>query len=233
MIKVRKSEERGHANHGWLDSYHTFSFANYYDPQNMGFRDLRVINQDKVDAGMGFGAHPHNNMEIISYVLEGKLAHKDSMGTSSVIVPGDVQRMSAGTGVVHSEFNNSENDDVRFLQIWILPEEKNIKPSYAQKNFDRNTKLNNLKLIVSKNGDEESITINQDMNLYSSILETNKELNYEVPDNRYVWLHVTSGKVRVNNEFELGLGDAISVSNEKSLNIVAIDESEFLLFDLK
>lgn len=233
MIKVRKSEDRGHANHGWLDSYHTFSFANYYDPENMGFRDLRVINQDKVDAGMGFGSHPHSNMEIISYVLEGELAHKDSMGTSSVIVPGDVQRMSAGTGVVHSEFNNSKENNVRFLQIWILPEKINITPSYDQKNFKREEKLNSLRLIVSKSGEEGSISINQDINLYASVLEEGKEINYEIPEGRHVWLHVAAGKIKINNEHELKLGDAVAISAEKEVNIKGLSESEFLLFDLR
>lgn len=232
MIKVRKSEDRGHANHGWLDSYHTFSFADYYSPQNMGFRNLRVINQDQVAAGMGFGTHSHNNMEIISYVLEGALAHKDSMGTSSVILPGDVQRMSAGRGVSHSEFNHLQDKATRFLQIWIMPEKNNIEPGYEQKNFSHEEKLNNLRLVASRDGREGSVSINQDVNLYSSVLEKDQELTYKIPEGRYVWLHVAAGKLNVNNEYELKLGDAIAVSDEQELKLTGIDNAEFLLFDL-
>jgi redox-sensitive bicupin YhaK (pirin superfamily) len=232
MIKIRKSEERGHANHGWLDSYHTFSFADYYDPQHMGFRDLRVINQDRIEGGMGFGTHSHNNMEIISYVLEGALAHKDSMGTSSVIVPGDVQRMSAGTGVSHSEFNNLPDKATRFLQIWILPEKKNIQPGYEQKNFSREDKLGRLRLVASRDGREGSVSVNQDLNLYASVLEKGQELSYPIPAGRHVWIHVAAGSVKVNNEYELKLGDAVAASDEKELRLSGLDNAEILLFDL-
>lgn len=232
MIKVRRSEERGHANHGWLDSYHTFSFADYYSPQNMGFRNLRVINQDRIEGGMGFGTHGHSNMEIISYVLEGELAHKDSMGNSSVILPGDVQRMSAGTGVRHSEFNNLKDKQTRFLQIWIMPEKNNIEPGYEQKNFSRENKLNNLRLVASRDGNNGSVSINQDVNLYASVLEKDQQLVYKIPSDRYVWLHVAGGKLKVNDNYELKLGDAIAVTNEDEIKITGIDDAEFLLFDL-
>ena len=188
MIQVRKSEERNHAKHGWLDSHHTFSFANYYDPQFTGFRDLLVINEDRVQPGQGFGKHPHENMEIISYVLEGELAHKDSMGTGSVIRPGDVQRMSAGTGVQHSEFNNSKEKPVHFLQIWIKPQKDGIKPSYEEKKFGAEDKRNRLKLIVSPNGEDGSLTINQNAKLYSGILEEGKEVTDALPPGRYAWV---------------------------------------------
>lgn len=232
MIKVRKSEDRGHANHGWLDSYHTFSFADYYDPKHMGFRNLRVINQDQIAGGMGFGTHSHNNMEIISYVIEGALSHKDSMGTSSVILPGDVQRMSAGTGVSHSEFNHLQDKPTRFLQIWILPEKRNIQPGYEQKNFTREDKNGKLKLVASPDGKEGSVSINQDVNLFASVLEKDHELNYKIPEGRHVWLHVFAGKLKVNDQFELGLGDALEISDEKELKFTGLDNAEFLLFDL-
>lgn len=173
MIKIRRSEERGHLNHGWLDTYHTFSFSEYYDPEFMNFRDLRVINQDWIDKGVGFGTHPHNNMEIITYVLEGELAHKDSMGNGSVIYPGDIQYMSAGTGVTHSEFNNSKTTPVRLFQIWILPDKRNVEPSYNQKNFTEAQKLNNLKLIVSNDGRNDSIGINQNIITFFKNMTTN------------------------------------------------------------
>ena len=232
MIKVRKSEDRGHANHGWLDSYHTFSFADYYDPKHMGFRDLRVINQDQIEGGMGFGTHSHNNMEIISYVIEGALAHKDSMGTSAVILPGDVQRMSAGKGVSHSEFNHLKDKKTRFLQIWIMPEKSNIPPGYEQKNFTRVDKLNKLKLVASPDGREGSVSINQDVKLFASVLEEDQGLTYKIPKGRHVWLHIVEGKLKVNNEHNLKLGDAIAVNDEDEITLTGIDNAEFLLFDL-
>ncbi len=232
MIKIRKSEERGHANHGWLDSYHTFSFASYQDSEHMGFRALRVINQDRIEAGTGFGTHSHDNMEIISYVLEGAIEHKDSMGTTSVIKPGDVQRMSAGTGVTHSEFNHLKDVPTRFLQIWVIPEKRNIQPGYEQKYFSREDKQGKLKLVASGDGREGSVSVNQDINLYASVLAKGQEIKYLIPDGRYVWLHVAGGTLKVNNDYELNLGDAISASQEKELKLTGIDNTEFLLFDL-
>jgi redox-sensitive bicupin YhaK (pirin superfamily) len=233
MIKIRRSEERGHLNHGWLDTYHTFSFSEYYDPEFMNFRDLRVINQDWIDKGVGFGTHPHNNMEIITYVLEGELAHKDSMGNGSVIYPGDIQYMSAGTGVTHSEFNNSKTTPVRLFQIWILPDKRNVEPSYNQKNFTEAQKLNNLKLIVSNDGRNDSIGINQNINIYASVVEKDKEINYEIPDNRHVWIQVAEGDLILNGEHKLNSGDGVAISDIKELNIKANNKSEFLIFDLK
>jgi redox-sensitive bicupin YhaK (pirin superfamily) len=233
MIKIRKAEDRGHAYHGWLDSYHTFSFADYYDPSHMGFRDLRVINEDTIDPAQGFGTHSHNNMEIISYVLEGALAHKDSMGTTATIKPGEVQRMSAGSGVSHSEFNNLPDQKTHFLQIWILPEKKNIQPGYEQKFFADTEKQGKLRLVASSDGREGSVSVNQDINLYASLLDNGEEVTYEIPSGRYVWLHIARGKVRVNNEYDLKKGDAISAGDEKLLKISGVDKAEILLFDLK
>ncbi len=232
MIHVRKSEERGHANRGWLDSYHTFSFADYYDPEFMGFRHLRVINQDWIDKGMGFGTHPHNNMEIITYITEGALEHKDSMGTGSVIYPGDVQRMSAGTGVTHSEFNHSKTEPARLLQIWILPEENNITPSYEQKNYSQEEKSGKLRVIASKNGDNGSVKINQNVSLYASILDKDQEVNHKFDKNRYGWLQIVKGSVLLNNEYELTEGDGVAISEEQQLNLKGKNKSEILLFDL-
>lgn len=231
MIQVRKSEERGHARHGWLDSHHTFSFANYYDPRFTGFRDLLVINEDRVQPGQGFGKHGHENMEIISYVLEGELAHKDSMGSGSVIRPGDVQRMSAGTGVRHCEFNHSEEKPVHFLQIWITPREEGLKPGYEEKRFTPEEKKNRLRLIVSPSGEEGSLTINQDAKLYASLLDEGKEVNYDLSSGRYGWVQVTQGSVELNGTL-LKAGDGAAISDEKGLKLVAKNPAEFLLFDL-
>ncbi|MBC7474163.1 MAG: pirin family protein [Candidatus Sericytochromatia bacterium] len=232
MIHIRKSEERGHANHGWLDSYHTFSFADYHDPEFMGFRHLRVINQDWIDKGMGFGTHPHNNMEIITYITEGALEHKDSMGTGSVIYPGDVQRMSAGTGVTHSEFNHSKTEAARLLQIWILPEENNIKPSYEQKNYSQEEKSGKLRVIASKNGDNGSVKINQNVSLYASILDKDQEVNHKFDKNRHGWIQIVKGSVLLNNEYELAEGDGVAISEEEQLTLKGNNKSEILLFDL-
>ena len=177
MIAIRKSEERGHADHGWLNSYHSFSFANYYDPQHMGFKTLRVINEDRVQANQGFGTHSHRDMEIISYVLEGALEHKDSMGTSSIILPGEVQVMSAGTGVTHSEYNHSKTDSVHFLQIWITPNQKGLEPRYEQKMYSAEEKHGNLRLIASQDGRDGSVTIHQDANLYASLLDAGQQVD--------------------------------------------------------
>lgn len=231
MIQVRKADERGHAKHGWLDSHHTFSFANYYDPKFTGYRDLLVINEDRVQPGQGFGKHPHENMEIISYVLEGELAHKDSMGTGSVIRPGDVQRMSAGRGVVHSEFNNSKENPVHFLQIWITPKTEGIKPSYEEKKFSSDEKRNRLKLIVSPTGDDGSLSINQDAKLFSALLDEGKEVSYELATNRYGWVQVARGSVELNGTL-LREGDGASISNENALKLIAKQPAEVLVFDL-
>jgi hypothetical protein len=231
MITLRKSEERGHANLGWLDTYHTFSFSSYYDPRFMGFRTLRVINQDKVAPGEGFGTHPHRDMEIISYVLDGALEHKDSMGNGSVIVPGDVQRMSAGTGVLHSEFNGNNDKWVHFLQIWILPNAKGLEPGYEQKNFTREEKLNQLRLIASPEGREGSVKLNQAVDLYATILEPEQAVSHTFKSNRYGWIHVASGTAYVNGKL-LGQGDGAAITEESTLTLVGEETAEILVFDL-
>jgi redox-sensitive bicupin YhaK (pirin superfamily) len=236
MITVRRATARGHADHGWLDSHHTFSFADYYDPAHMGFRSLRVINEDRVQPGMGFGTHPHRDMEIISYVLEGGLAHKDSMGTGSIIKPGDVQRMSAGTGVTHSEFNASKTEKVHFLQIWIVPGERGIKPSYEQKTFDEADKLGKLRLVASPDGQDESVTIHQDARLYTTLLEGGATVKHELAAGRHAWVHVAQGKAKVNGEL-LSAGDGAAVTGETTLlfegaGAGAGERADVLLFDL-
>ncbi|MEI6209375.1 MAG: pirin family protein [Desulfuromonadales bacterium] len=192
MLQIRRANERGHADHGWLNTYHSFSFADYYDPKHMGFRQLRVINEDRVQPGRGFPTHPHRNMEIISYVLEGALEHKDSMGNGSVIVPSEVQRMSAGTGITHSEFNHSKAELVHFLQIWILPDTEDVKPSYEQTYFPDEEKRGKLRLIASADGRDGSVTIRQDVNLYATLLEAGEEILHLMPSGRHVWIQVTS-----------------------------------------
>ena len=231
MITLRPGNERGHANRGWLDSYHTFSFANYYDPKHMGFRDLRVINEDWIQPSVGFGAHSHRDMEIITYVLEGALEHKDSLGTGAVIKPGDAQRMSAGTGITHSEFNHSATEAVHLLQIWILPDTDQIEPSYEQRNFPLEEKLGKLRLIAAKNGREGAVKIHQDVDLYTSVLRNGDGIVYDLKPNRYAWLQVARGEIQVNDR-ALVAGDAISASESESLNISTNTEAEILLFDL-
>lgn len=231
MLTIRKSEERGHANHGWLDSYHTFSFANYYDPQHMAFRSLRVINQDVIAGGKGFGTHPHRDMEIITYMLDGALEHKDSMGNGSIIHVGDVQRMSAGTGITHSEFNHSSTETAHLLQIWILPNQQNVTPSYEQISFSREEKLNQLRLIASPNGRDHSVTIHQDANVYASILEDGAEVTHTVNPNRYAWIQVARGTVLVGDRL-LNAGDAISSDQAGDLKITSQGNAEVLVFDL-
>ncbi len=232
MITLRPAEERGQADFGWLHTRYTFSFADYYDPEHVQFRSLRVINEDHVDPGHGFGTHPHRDMEIITYVLEGALAHKDSMGTGSTIRPGEVQRMSAGTGVMHSEFNHSPSEEVHLLQIWLLPESKGIKPSYEQKEFPRESKLNRLRLVASPAGDDGSVTIHQDARLYASVLEEGKSVRHEVGKGRYAWLQVALGEVTLNGAM-LKAGDGAAVEREAALEITGhAPSSEFLLFDL-
>jgi redox-sensitive bicupin YhaK (pirin superfamily) len=231
MMTIRRAGERGHANHGWLDSHHTFSFANYYDPKHMGFRALRVINDDRVTGGQGFGAHPHDNMEIISYVLEGGLAHKDSTGTDGVIRPGDVQRMSAGTGVTHSEFNASKTDTVHFLQIWLIPDKRGIKPGYEQKTFTEAEKRGTLRLVASPDARDGSLTIHTNANVYAGLFDKGESAKVELAPGRQAWVQVARGKVKVNGH-ELGEGDGAAVSQETAINVEGVAGGEVLVFDL-
>ncbi len=230
MIEVRKSSDRGHANHGWLDSYHTFSFADYHDPQNMGFSDLRVINEDRIDAGSGFGTHSHRDMEILTYVLDGALAHKDSMGNGSVLKPGDVQRMSAGRGVTHSEFNQADGQ-THFLQIWIMPNVAGIEPSYQEKRFEPQEKRGRLRLIASPDGADGSVTIHQDARLYAGLFDGAEQLSLALPAGRPGWLHVARGEV-VANGVALKAGDALKLVDEARLELSQGKQAEVLLFDL-
>ena len=231
MLHIRKAAERGHADHGWLNTWHTFSFADYHDPQFMGFKALRVINEDRVQPGEGFGTHPHRDMEIISYVIDGALEHKDSMGNGTVIRPGEVQRMSAGTGITHSEFNHSSKELVHFLQIWIFPDTKGLEPGYEQKFFSDEDKRGRLRLVASKDGRDGSLTIHQDAALYDSILEKGMEIDYPVPAGRHLWLQVVCGAVNVNG-VSLGQSDGAAISDETLLKIIAEKDSELLLFNL-
>jgi redox-sensitive bicupin YhaK (pirin superfamily) len=229
MINIRRAAERGHANHGWLDTNHTFSFADYYDPNFMGFRALRVINEDRVAGGGGFGKHTHRDMEIISYVLEGTLAHNDSMGTGSLIKPGEVQRMSAGSGVTHSEMNPSDDEPVHFLQIWIVPAERGIKPGYEQKKFEDDDRRNTLRLVASPDGSNGSVTIHQDVRLYSTLLD-GSTVTHELEPNRYGWVQVTRGEVDLNGQ-TLKAGDGAAISDERTLTLTGRG-AEVLVFDL-
>lgn len=231
MIQVRKSSERGHFNFGWLDTYHTFSFGDYYNPNQIGFRALRVINEDRVEPNEGFPTHGHRDMEIITYILEGELEHKDSMGTGSIIRPGEVQRMSAGSGVTHSEYNHSTTKPVHLLQIWILPEAKNLTPSYEQKSFALKSKPNELYLVASHRPSKEVVRIHQDVELFASVLKKGKSIYYAFKPNRYGWLQIVRGKLELNEQ-SLPAGDGASLSDEKSLTITAKEDSEFLIFDL-
>jgi redox-sensitive bicupin YhaK (pirin superfamily) len=236
MLTLRKSNERGHADHGWLDSHHTFSFADYYDPAHMGFRSLRVINEDRVAKGRGFGAHAHRDMEILSYVLSGKLAHKDSMGHTELLGPNEIQKMSAGTGVVHSEFNGSDSEPVHFLQIWIEPRTRGTEPSYEQLKFEAEEKLNRFKLLASPVPTPGSATINQDARVSVAELEPGHSLEYELGPSRHGWLQVIRGTVSVNGK-ELSPGDAVAIEKEQEVEIAAPSgqssgTSEILLFDL-
>src|SRR5581483_6861878 len=222
---------RGHANHGWLDSYHTFSFADYYDPVEMGFGPLRVINEDRVQAGGGFGTHPHRDMEIISYVLDGALEHKDSIGTGSVIRPGDVQRMSAGTGVLHSEFNASQTDSVHFLQIWIEPKVRGVRPSYEQKAFSAQDKRAVLRLVASPDGAEGSVKIHQDAWLYATLLDGPEAVRFELADGHLGYVYVARGSVMLNGQ-RLAAGDGAKIRNERVLELSSGASAEVLLCDL-
>ncbi len=231
MMTIRKATDRGHADHGWLDSHHTFSFADYYDPNHMGFRNLRVINDDRVEAGRGFGAHPHRDMEIISYVLEGALAHKDSMGTGAVIRPGDVQRMSAGTGVTHSEFNASKSESVHFLQIWLMPAKRGIQPGYEQKNFSDADKRGTLKLVASPDGADGSITIHTDARVYAGVFGNAQRAELPLAKERGAWVHVARGNVKVNDQV-LHEGDGVAIEGEPVIRVDGVDDGEVLVFDL-
>jgi len=231
MITIRRSNERGHFDHGWLNTYHTFSFDQYYDPRYMGFRNLRVINEDFVAAGRGFPQHGHRDMEIITYILEGALKHEDSMGNGSVIRPGDVQRMTAGTGVRHSEQNASDSERVHLLQIWILPHTVGLEPGYEQKAFSEEQRRGRLRLIASEDGREGTVQVHQDVSLFASILPAGQEVEYAIDQQRYGWLQVARGTVDVNGE-RANQGDGAVAVGESSLQIRAVEDAEVLLFDL-
>ncbi len=231
MMVIRRAAERGHADHGWLDTHHTFSFADYYDPNHMGFRTLRVINDDLVDPGHGFGTHPHRDMEILTYVLSGALEHRDSMGNGSVIRPGDVQRMTAGTGVTHSESNPSRDEGVHFLQIWILPERHGLAPGYEQRRFDDAERRGRLRLVASRDGRDGSVTVHQDVSVYAGLLDANERTRHALAQGRHAWVHVARGRVRVNDR-ELSEGDGAALSDEHHVDIEGVAGGEVLLFDL-
>jgi len=230
MMTIRRANERGHADHGWLNSYHTFSFADYHDPQWMGFRDLRVINDDTVAAGAGFGRHPHRDMEIISYVLEGELEHQDSMGNGRIIKPGEFQYIAAGTGVVHSEYNPSKQAPVHFLQIWIQPDQSGAKPAYGEKSC-ANAAPGRLHLIASQTGREDSLRINQDADLWLAKFSDGQTVTHELKPKRHAWVHVAEGKVTLNGQ-PLNAGDAAAVSDESKLELAGKGKAQVLLFDL-
>lgn len=232
MITIRPANDRGAANFGWLDSRHSFSFGNYYDPQHMGFASLRVINEDKVTPSQGFGTHGHRDMEIVTYVLNGALKHQDSIGNGSVIQPGDVQRMSAGTGILHSEFNASDTDPVHFLQIWIIPDQQGLAPSYEQTYFSPEDRQNQLRLVGSRDGRNGSVTIHQDVNLYAAQLANSETVNHRLSRDRAAWLHVVRGAITLNGQF-LSAGDGAAITAESTLTLQGTaDEAEVLLFDM-
>jgi redox-sensitive bicupin YhaK (pirin superfamily) len=230
MTKIRRAEDRGHANYGWLNTHYTFSFANYYDPQQMGFRDLRVINDDVVAPGGGFDTHPHRDMEIITYVLSGALEHKDSMNNGRVIRAGEFQYMAAGTGVLHSEFNPSPAEPVHLLQIWIVPEKKGLKPRYAERTGAQ-LPSGRLNLVASKGGRDGSIAINQDADLYLAKLNPGESVTHALPPKRHAWIHVAEGEVSLNGQ-KLGAGDGVAVSDEMRLELTSKARAQVLLFDL-
>lgn len=231
MIKIRRSDERGAANYGWLDTKYTFSFSDYYDPRNMGFRDLRVINEDFIEAGQGFPKHGHKDMEIITYMIDGEISHRDSMGNGETVRKNEIQRMTAGTGVLHSEYS-SPTEQTHLLQIWILPEKNGLTPGYEQKYFSPAEKQGRLRLIASRGGDDESISINQDVSLYASVLNNDETVTHELAEGRHAWVQVISGGLEVNGE-KLEKGDGAAISEEALLSIkAAANNTEFLLFDL-
>lgn len=231
MLTVRKAEDRGHANHGWLDTYHTFSFANYYDPKHMSFRSLRVINEDWVSPDAGFGTHGHRDMEIITYVLEGALEHKDSIGNGSVIEPGDVQRMSAGTGILHSEFNHSPTETVHLLQIWLLPDTQGLQPSYEQRNFSPAKTPGKLHLVAARDGREGAVTVHQDVELYAGVLKAGDRISHTLKPQRHAWVQVVRGAITLNG-VPLNTSDGAAISEETEVAIAATQDAEILLFDL-
>ncbi len=231
MITLRKSEERGTTKLDWLDSKHSFSFGNYFDPEHMGFGTLRVINEDKVNPAAGFDTHPHSDMEILTYVLEGELEHKDTLGTSSIILPGDVQRMSAGTGIMHSESNPQSDRQAHLLQIWIIPEKEGLPPSYEQKNFTKKRGPGKLTLLASRNGQNDSLAIHQDVSLYVLDLDPGNSFTYKLAKDRMAWVQLARGNTVLNGQI-LNQGDGAAVSDEKTLEFRANDKAEILIFDL-
>jgi len=233
MLAIRKSDERGHIDHGWLDTYHTFSFGDYFDPEHVGFRSLRVVNEDRVAPGQGFGAHPHRDMEIVTIVLAGAIAHTDSLGHGETLRPGEVQRMTAGRGVVHSEFNPSKTEPLHLLQIWIQPERKGLDPGYEQKAFPEAGRRGKLQVVASRDAREGSLTIHQDASVYLAAVEKGKAIEHPLAAGRGAWLQVIGGSVAVNGAKDaLGAGDAVAVSGEPKLRIEAREDAEVLLFDL-
>jgi redox-sensitive bicupin YhaK (pirin superfamily) len=231
MNDIIRSETRGSADHGWLKAKHTFSFADYYDPARVHFGTLRVINEDRIAPGQGFGTHPHRDMEIVTYIIGGAIEHKDSMGNGTVIQAGEVQRMTAGTGVLHSEFNHSQDEELHLLQIWIIPEANNLEPGYEQKLFSRDAKHNRLRLIGSRDGRDGSLTIHQDVDLYASVLDAGQSVSLDDITGRRVFVQVVTGGLEVNGQ-QLAAGDGMKIENEASVTLKATDESEFLLFNL-
>lgn len=231
MLTVRNSNQRGYANHGWLNTYHSFSFGDYYDPAHMGFRSLRVLNEDKVAAGHGFPMHPHRDMEIITWVLAGALEHKDSMGNGSVIRPGDMQRMTAGKGVFHSEFNPSKTEETHLLQIWIVPDRRNLEPGYEEKNFSVESRRNQLRVLASRDGRDGSVTVHQDITVSTSLLDAGTKLEVPIAPNRHLWIQVAKGSVRVNGALLIA-GDGVALSNEALARIEGVKDSEILVFDM-
>lgn len=231
MITVRKSQDRGHIKIDWLESYHTFSFGNYYDPEYMGWRSLRVINEDWVQPGKGFPTHPHRDMEIITYILQGSLEHKDSLGTGSIIQRGEVQRMSAGTGIRHSEFNPSTTEAVHLLQIWLLPDTEGLSPSYEQQSFPLLEQPSQLQLIASPHDVDQAVKIHQNVNLYAACLQPNDRISYSLPSQRYAWIQVARGEI-ILNQLSLTAGDGVAISQEPEITLTASSDAEILLFDL-
>ena len=231
MMRIRKADDRGHADHGWLKTFYTFSFSSYRDPAHVHFRGLRVMNEDWIAPGQGFGEHPHDNMEIVTYVLSGALEHRDSMGNGEVLRPGEFQRMSAGTGITHSEFNPSATEPTHLYQIWIFPEKKGITPSYEQKRFAESERLNRLRLVASPDGAEGSLHVNADVRIYLSTLQASQSVSLTIADRRHVWLQVLSGNITVREE-NLYSGDGAALSDETVIDIHATADSEILIFDL-
>lgn len=231
MIQIRKANERGHFNHDWLDTYHTFSFGSYRDPEHMGFRSLRAMNEDSVQPGQGFGTHPHHDMEIVTYVLKGALEHKDSMGNGSVLRPGEFQRMTAGTGITHSEFNPSDTEFVHLYQIWLLPERKGLEPSYEQRAFSEDERRNRFRVVASRDGRDDSLTVYQDAAIFLSSIDAGKQVTHELKTDRHAWLQVLRGAVDLNGN-PLVVGDGAAVSKEPELVVKSDSDSEVMLFDL-